>query len=45
VAAHRGPAEKWIYRAIGAAKLKDFKAIDADRFFRDAAQSLSNPRW
>ncbi len=36
-----GPAEKWIYPAIGATKLKDFKAIDADRFFRSAAQTLS----
>ena len=29
-----GQAEKWIYPAIGATKLKDFKATDADRFFR-----------
>jgi integrase len=41
VAGYRGPAEKWIYPAIGATKLKDFKAIDADRFFRSAAQTLS----
>ena len=41
VAGYRGPAEKWIYPAIGATKLKDFKAIDADRFFRNAAKELS----
>ena len=41
VASYRGPAEKWIYPAIGATKLKDFKAIDADRFFRNAARGLS----
>jgi integrase len=41
VVGYRGPAEKWIYPAIGATKLKDFKAIDADRFFRDAARTLS----
>jgi hypothetical protein len=41
VAGYRGPAEKWIYPAIGATKLKDCKAIDADRFFRDAARTLS----
>ena len=41
MAGYRGPAEKWIYPAIGATKLKDFKAIDADRFFRNAAQALS----
>jgi hypothetical protein len=26
---------RWIYPAIGAKKLKDFKALDADRFFRE----------
>ncbi len=41
VATYRGQAEKWIYPAIGATKLKDFKATDADRFFRDAAKVLS----
>jgi hypothetical protein len=41
VAGYRSQAEKWIYPAIGAKKLKDFKAIDADRFFRDAARTLS----
>jgi integrase len=30
----------WIYPAIGATKLKDLKATDADRFFRDVAQVL-----
>jgi integrase len=41
VAGYRGPAEKWIYPTIGTTKLKDFKAIDADRFFRNAAKELS----
>jgi hypothetical protein len=41
VAGYRSQAEKWIYPKIGAARLKDFKATDADRFFRDAAQALS----
>ena len=41
VATYRGQAEKWIYPAIGATKLKDFKATDADRFFRDIAKTLS----
>ena len=41
VATYRGAAEKWIYPAIGATKLKDFKATDADRFFRNAAITLS----
>ena len=41
VATYRGQAEKWIYPTIGVTKLKDFKATDADRFFRDAAQALS----
>jgi integrase len=41
VATYRGQAEKWIYPAIGATKLKDFKATDADRFFRDIAKVLS----
>jgi hypothetical protein len=41
VAGYRSQAETWIYPMIGAAKLKDFKATDADRFFRGAAQSLS----
>ncbi len=41
MATYRGQAEKWIYPTIGATKLKDFKATDADRFFRDSAQVLS----
>ena len=35
MAIYRGQAEKWIYPKIGATKLKDFKATDADRFFKD----------
>jgi integrase len=41
VAGYRSQAEKWIYPKIGATRLKDFKATDADRFFRDAGQALS----
>jgi hypothetical protein len=41
MATYRGQAEKWVDPAIGATKLKDFKATDADRFFRDVAQVLS----
>jgi integrase len=41
MATYRGQAEKWIYPKIGRTKLKDFKATDADRFFRDAAKVLS----
>ena len=41
MATYRGQAEKWIYPKIGAAKLADFKATDADRFFRDVAKVLS----
>ena len=41
MATYRGQAEKWIYPAIGATKLKDFNATDADRFFRDIAKVLS----
>ena len=41
VATCRGQAEKWIYPAVGGIKLKDFKATDADRFFRDAGMVLS----
>jgi hypothetical protein len=40
MATYRGQAEKWIYPKIGAKKLADFKATDADRFFRDAAKIL-----
>jgi Phage integrase, N-terminal SAM-like domain len=41
MATYRGAAEKWIYPKIGAMKLKDFKAIDGDAFFKDIAKSLS----
>jgi integrase len=41
MATYRGQAEKWIYPMIGATKLKDFKATDADKFFRDIATALS----
>ena len=40
MATYRGQAEKWIYPKIGAKKLADFKATDADRFFQDAAHVL-----
>ena len=41
MATYRGQAEKWIYPAIGAKRLKDFKATDADRFFREIGKVLS----
>src|SRR5450755_2813004 len=41
LATYRGQAEKWIYPKIGRTKLKDFKATDADRFFRNVAKVLS----
>jgi len=41
VAIYRGQAEKWIYPKIGATKLKDFKATDADRFFKDLGKLLT----
>jgi integrase len=40
MATYRGQAEKWIYPKIGAKKLADFKATDADRFFGDAGKVL-----
>jgi hypothetical protein len=40
VAEYRGQAEKWIYPKLGATKLKDFKATDADRFFKDLGKML-----
>jgi integrase len=40
VAEYRGQAEKWIYPKLGATKLKDFKATDADRFFKDLGKVL-----
>ena len=41
MATYRGQAEKWIYPKIGAKKLAEFKATDADRFVRDVAKVLS----
>ena len=41
MATYRGQAEKWIYPKIGARKLAEFKATDADRFLRDVAKVLS----
>jgi integrase len=41
MATYRGQAEKWIYPRIGRKKLKDFTAIDADRFLREASKVLS----
>ncbi|HEY1919988.1 MAG TPA: site-specific integrase [Streptosporangiaceae bacterium] len=41
IASYRGQAEKWIYPKIGKAKLKDFKATDADKFFTDIGTALS----
>lgn len=40
VAEYRGQAEKWIYPKLGATKLKDFKATDADGFFKDLGKVL-----
>jgi hypothetical protein len=40
MATYRGQARKWIDPKIGAMKLKDFTATDADRFFRDIAGAL-----
>jgi hypothetical protein len=41
MATYRSQAEKWIYPKIGAKKLAEFKATDADRFLRDVAKVLS----
>jgi len=41
MATYRGQAEKWIYPKIGAKKLAEFKATDAERFLRDVAKTLS----
>ena len=40
VSEYRGQAEKWIYPKIGATKLKDFRAADADRFFKELGKVL-----
>jgi integrase len=36
-----GQAKNWIYPKIGATKLRDFTATDADRFFKELGQVLS----
>jgi hypothetical protein len=36
-----GQARKWIYPRIGTRKIKDFSAIDADKFFQQIAPFLS----
>ncbi len=41
LATWRGQAKKWIYPKIGATKLKDFSATDADRFFKELGKILS----
>ena len=41
LATWRGQAKKWIYPKIGATKLKDFNATDADRFFKELGKVLS----
>ena len=41
IASYRGQAQKWIYPKIGAVKLKDFKATDAERFLNDLGKVLS----
>src|SRR3984957_5806299 len=41
LATWRGQARKWIYPRIGATKLKDFTATDADRFFKELGKHLS----
>lgn len=40
VANYRGQAEKWIYPMIGRAKLRDFTATQAERFFAEISESL-----
>src|SRR4051794_12165133 len=41
IATFRGQAEKWIYPRIGATKIKDFSARDAERFFNELGKHLS----
>jgi integrase len=36
-----GQAKNWIYPKIGATKLRDFTATDADNFFKELGQKLS----
>jgi integrase len=40
LATWRSQANKWIYPKIGATKLKEFTATDADKFFKELADSL-----
>jgi integrase len=40
VSEYRGQAEKWIYPKIGGTKLRDFRAADADRFFKELGTVL-----
>jgi integrase len=40
LATWRSQANKWIYPKIGATKLKDFTATDAEKFFADIAKAL-----
>ena len=40
-----GQARNWIYPRIGAKKLRNFSATDADRFFRQIAPFLSKRSW
>ena len=44
LATWRGQAKKWIYPRIGATKLKDFRATDADRFFKSSASVSASER-
>jgi integrase len=41
IAIYSGQAEKWINPKIGATKLKDFKATNCDRFYKDLGHQLS----
>jgi type IV secretory pathway TraG/TraD family ATPase VirD4 len=36
-----GQAQNWIYPRIGARKLRDFTATEADNFFKELGQVLS----
>lgn len=40
LATWRSQAKKWIYPMIGATKLKDFTATDAEKFFEELAKAL-----
>jgi integrase len=41
IASYQGQAEKWIYPKIGRVKLKNLTATDAERFFADLGDDLS----